>query len=70
MVAEFEPSGNNTWKVSFRFRWNGDDNAWDGTAKGSPLDGETVTGTATTGRKNWVFEATIEEGVMRGQHTE
>ena len=70
LVAEFVPSGENTWDVTFRFRWNGDDNKWTGTAEGILSDGEIVSGTATTGRRNWVFEATIGDGVMRGQHTE
>ena len=70
LSADFEPDGDDRWMVTFRFRWNDRDHTWSGTAEGSLEDGSKLTGTATSGNRNWVFEAGIEDGVMRGTHTE
>ena len=70
LSAEFKPDGENRWKVTFRFRWNKSNNTWKGKAEGSLEDGSTLTGTATSGSRNWIWEASIEDGVMRGSHRE
>jgi hypothetical protein len=70
MSAEFEPEGADSWKVTFRFRFSGRSETWKGTANGSLADGSTLSGTATSGNRNWIFEADIEDGVMRGSHRE
>ena len=68
--AEFTPSGENSWNVKFKFRFSGRNNTWKGTAEGSLADGGELTGTATNGSRNWIFEASIRNGVMKGVHTE
>ena len=70
LSATFTPDGENAWKVSFDFVWNGDELTWKGTAEGSLADGTEVTGTATDGNRNWVFEGSIKDGVMSGVHRE
>lgn len=70
LTAEFKPDGADTWKVKFDFRWNGQSHNWTGTAKGSLAEGSQLTGTATDGYRKWVFEASIEDGVMSGSHRE
>ena len=70
LKAEFEPDGEATWKVKFDFNWHGQDHTWTGTAKGSLADGSEVTGTATDGNRNWVFEGSVQDGVMSGSHRE
>ena len=35
LTAEFKPDGEDRWKVTFRFRWGGNDNSWKGSAEGS-----------------------------------
>ena len=70
LSAEFTPKGEDSWKVQFRFRWDGESRSWQGTAKGSLEDGGKLTGTATSGGREWEFEAKVSEGVMRGSHTE
>ena len=56
--------------MKFDFNWNGRSRTWTGTAKGSLADGTEVTGTASNGNRDWVFEASIKDGVMRGRHRE
>jgi hypothetical protein len=68
--ADFRPDGENRWKVAFRFRFGGRKETWSGTAQGGLTDGSKVTGTAKMGSRNWIFDAEIEEGVMRGSHRE
>jgi len=70
LSAEFTPSGDQQWKVEFRFGFNGRDSTWRGTAEGALEDGSRLTGTARWKKRNWVFEATIENGTMNGTHTE
>lgn len=70
LSADFEPDGKGSWKVTFHFRFNGRNETWKGTAKGSLDDGSTLDGTATFRKRNWIFEAGIENGVMRGSHRE
>jgi hypothetical protein len=68
--ADFRPDGKGHWTVAFRFRFNGREETWSGTAQGSLSDGSTLTGTARMGSRNWIFDAEIEDGVMRGSHRE
>jgi len=68
--AEFKPDGEGSWKVEFDFDFNGKAQKWKGTAEGSLENGSEINGTAVWKKRNWVFSAKIEEGVMRGQHTE
>jgi hypothetical protein len=70
LSVEFKPDGESRWEVTFRFRFNGRSQTWKGTAQGSLTDGSTLSGTATSGSRNWVFEAGIEDGVMHGTHRE
>ena len=70
LKAVFEPDGEAAWTVKFDFNWNGQERTWTGTAKGSLTDGSEVTGTATDGNRNWVFEGSIKEGMMSGNHRE
>jgi hypothetical protein len=70
LSAEFTPEGEDSWKVRFSFRWDGESRTWQGTAKGSLEDGGKLSGTATSGGREWEFEAKVSEGVMRGSHTE
>ena len=70
LSAEFTPDGPDRWKVTFRFRFDGKERTWKGTAEGSLNDGTKVTGTARNKKKNFEWKATVEAGVMRGRHTE
>ena len=70
LSVEFVPDGEETWKVKFRFRWNGDRKTWKGTAQGTLADGSELSGTATSGNRNWTFVASISDGVMLGSHEE
>ena len=43
LSAEFEPDGEDRWKVTFRFRWSDRDHTWSGAAEGSLDDGSKLT---------------------------
>ena len=68
--ADFRPDGEDRWKVAFRFRFSGRKETWTGTAQGGLTDGSKLTGTAKMGSRNWIFDAEIKDGVMRGSHRE
>ncbi len=68
--AEFVPDGENSWKVTFRFRFDNRNNTWRGTAEGRLEEGVEITGTASWRSRNWTWRAAIEDGVMVGEHTE
>ncbi len=70
LTAEFEPTGDGQWKVTFRFEFDGKGNTWRGSAEGDLDDGSEVTGTAAWRSRKWTWSATLEDGVMRGTHTE
>jgi len=70
LSAEFTPNGEESWKVKFRFKFSGKNKTSKGTARGSHEDGSRLSGTATSGSRTWEFEASIEDGVMNGSHTE
>lgn len=70
LTAEFVPDGEDSWKVKFRFEFSGKDNTWKGTARGSLADGSAVTGTSNWRGRRWVFSGQIDDGVLRGEHTE
>lgn len=67
---EFEPNGNGSWRVTFRFDFDGRKYTWKGTAEGSLEDGSALTGTASSRSRKWTWDATLEEGVLRGRHRE
>lgn len=71
LEATFEPTGENQWKVAFRFRWNGEPKVYRGTAEGSLTDGP-LRGTVQneTQRRSWNFEGTTTDGVFEGTHEE
>lgn len=70
LTIEFEPDGDGRWKVRFRFEFDGRGNTWKGSAEGALEDGSRVTGTAKWKSRKWTWSATLEDGVMRGTHTE
>lgn len=70
LSAEFKPDGDNQWRVTFRFDFDGSSKTWKGKAEGNLEDGSEVTGTASWKSRDWGWTATIEEGTMRGKHTE
>ncbi len=72
LSAEFEPAGDGRWTVRFEFVFSGERHAWNGTAEGSLADGGSIAGSASwdeSGR-NWVFEATLNDGLLEGTHAE
>lgn len=70
LEATFEPDGDGAWDVTFRFKWNGNDYTWKGTARGSLEDGSELTGTGGANGRKWDWQATVADGVMNGRHTE
>ena len=70
LSAEFEPDGDGEWKVRFRFEFSKNQNTWKGAAQGSLEEGSKITGTASWKGRNWVFDAMLEDGTLRGTHTE
>lgn len=70
LTAAFEPDGDEQWKVEFRFEFDGRRNTWKGSAEGSLEDGSEMTGTAAWRSRKWTWSASLEDGVMRGTHTE
>ena len=49
LKAEFTPTGEGQWDVSFQFKWNGSDYSWTGELEGSLEDGGNLSGTARSG---------------------
>lgn len=71
LEAEFRPTGEETWKLVFRFRFDGKRYTWKGTARGSLEDGSEITGTARGGGgRTWEFEGTVDGGVIVASHAE
>ena len=70
MTAEFTTTGDDKWDIQFHFRFAGNNATWEGQAEGDLSDGGSISGTSGYGSRRWVFSATIEDGVMRGKHTE
>ncbi len=72
LSAEFRPDGEDRWKVTFRFKWNGKDHSWKGEATGSLSEDGTVSGTVDSGmgRRVWSFEAQLSGETLTGKHTE
>ncbi len=68
--VEFTPQGDDKWDVTFRFGFDGRAYAWQGTAEGRLEDASELTGTASWKSRRWTWRATIEDGVMLGEHTE
>lgn len=72
--AVFSPQGqgeSNSWNVEFRFKFNGYDHIYDGTANGSLTDGR-LRGEVTNERKrrNFRFEGVFKDGEITGRHAE
>ena len=59
-----------SWRVEFTFKFSGKRKSWKGTANGSLDDGGTIEGEVEWNGRNWVFEAKLEAGLLRGSHTE
>lgn len=69
--AVFEKSGENVWTVEFRFRFDGRDHLYTGTAAGK-LDAGDLAGTVQNenGRRTFTFRGTVREGRFEGTHAE
>ena len=71
LKAVFEPTGENTWDVTFYFTWEDEDRVWNGTAEGS-LGNGTLTGNAVSDderQTQFEFEGTFaEDGSFAGTH--
>ena len=71
LKATFEPVTANTWKVSFRFDFDGP-HVYTGTAEGSFTEGGRLEGRVNSdrGRRQWRFEGTFKNGRLDGKHFE
>ncbi|MDA8017067.1 MAG: hypothetical protein MPN21_06410 [Thermoanaerobaculia bacterium] len=69
--AVFEPTGDNTWEVSFYFDFRSKPHVYSGTATGSLEDG-TLEGTVKNEnkRRTFTFEGSFQNGEFRGNHAE
>jgi hypothetical protein len=69
--AEFAPTGDGTWDVSFRFTFSGQDHTYSGTAEGNLSEGDLV-GTVSneSGKRTFTFDGTFKKGKFRGTHAE
>lgn len=69
MKATFEPITARSWKVSFRFNFNGP-HVYTGTAEGSLGEGGRLVGRVQSdvGRQEWRFEGTFKNGRLEGKH--
>ena len=71
LEAVFTPLTEDTWGVSFYFKFRGKPHTYTGTATGSltdgPLSGEVKT---ENKRRTFSFEGTMKEGVFSGTHAE
>lgn len=67
--ATFTPASEGNFAVDFRFRFDGRDRHWRGTAEGSLEAGE-LRGTVREGRRTFRFSGKVAEGVFRGRHVE
>jgi hypothetical protein len=69
--ATFTATGERTWDVVFRFRFDGAAHAYRGTAEGDLGRGD-LRGTVASegGSRTFVFRGRFEGGVFRGTHAE
>ncbi|MEO1084651.1 MAG: hypothetical protein AAFY88_10435 [Acidobacteriota bacterium] len=75
LAASFTPAGQAengapAWDVTYKFTFNGKDYTWKGTAEGALEEGASVSGTARGSRRDWVFNGTVKDGVLAGDHAE
>ena len=73
LKAVFKPTGENTWSVSFYFKWGKRDKVYTGTATGDLKTGK-LSGEAKGERNNsrsWTFTGEFDKaGVFKGTHKE
>lgn len=72
LEAEFTPTGENTWDVSFHFSFRGKDHTYTGTARGS-LEQGAMSGEVRneSGKRSWTFEGSFnDKGKFKGSHVE
>jgi hypothetical protein len=69
--AIFENAGAETWTVEFRFRFDGREHRYAGTATGK-LDNGELNGTVQNenGRRSFTFRGTVRDGRFEGTHAE
>ncbi len=69
--AVFEPTGDGTWDVTFRFSFRDKPRVYTGTASGSLTDGA-LEGTVVNDdkKRTFTFAGTFESGSFRGSHAE
>lgn len=70
LEAVFEPTGDETWNVSFYFSLDDEDHVYSGTAEGSLTEGELRGRVMTDGEKPapFEFEGKFVEGSFQGTH--
>ena len=71
LEAVFTSTGDQTWDVSFHFKFRGRPHTYSGTAEGSLSQGE-LKGTVKNENKGrtFVFSGTVKDGKFRGTHAE
>lgn len=71
LQAELESTGTDAWTIAFKFRFNGQDHVYRGTATGS-LDGGDFSGTVETENQSRTFRfaGRFVDGAFSGTHAE
>jgi hypothetical protein len=73
LEARFTSTGDETWKVTFHFEWEGESRVWNGTAKGSlekgKLEGEAVMDKADD-PSTFTFKGKFKRGNFKGTHAQ
>ena len=71
LKADFTPTSEGTWDVSFHFKFRGEPHVYSGTAEGSLSEGE-LSGTVKNEnkRRTFTFTGSIKDGTFRGTHSE
>ena len=71
LEATFTSTGDTSFDVEFRFRWNDKDRVYSGTAEGS-LKGGTLEGKVFSEdkRRTFLFAGTVTDGQFKGTHAE
>ncbi len=71
LEARFTSTGDQTWKVTFHFDWEGEPRIWKGTAKGSlekgKLEGKAVMDKADD-PATFTFQGKFKGGTFKGTH--
>jgi len=71
LAAEFSPTGEGKWDVTFRFVFREQNHVYSGTAEGSLSAGELSGRVLNEGKsRTFVFRGKFEEGTFRGTHAE